>query len=105
MSSLWVEYKTDEKTSRSKISTEGCNDVDDFIKKLKNESQLGIPKDSVVTLHGPSGTAISVAGPISSLVPGNSFTNPLRVQVSPLPLITIKPASDPELTKFWNSIA
>ena len=43
---LWVEYKTDREAPISKVSTEGCNDVDDFIKKIKTESQLSIPKDS-----------------------------------------------------------
>ena len=77
---------------------------DDFIKKIRNEPQLGIPKDFTITLHGPSGTAISVGEPISSLVPGNSSKNPLRVQVSALPPVTAKPASDPELTSFWSSL-
>ena len=74
--------------------------VDDFIKRIKNESQLDIPKDYRITLHGPAGTAIIVGDPISSLAPGNSFTNPLHVQVSD----AAKPASNAELTSFWNSL-
>ena len=99
---LWVEYKTDKKTSISKVSIKGCKDVDDFIEKIKSHTQFSSIKDPEITLNGPSGAAISVGDPISSLVPGNSFTNPLRVQVSPLPLVTIKPASYVELTRFWN---
>ena len=96
---LWVEYKTDNKTTISKVSIEGCGD-DDFIKRIENEPQLGIPKNSRITLHGPSGTAIHSTKPISVLAPGNSAESPLHVQV----LDTFKPASDPELTLFWNSL-
>ena len=64
---LWVEYKTDDKNVISKVFTEGCKDVDDFIKKIR-KSHNSLPKDSEVTLHGPSGTAISVGDSISSLV-------------------------------------
>ena len=55
-----------------------------------------------ITLHGPSGTAISVGEPISSLVlPGNSFQQtPLHVQVS----VGTDPTSASVLTKFWNSL-
>ena len=49
------------------------------------------------------GTAISPAKPISVFMSGNSAENPLRVQVS-TSLTTIKPASDAELTSFWNSL-
>ena len=38
--------------------------------------------------------------PISVLIPGNSAESPLRVQIS----VAFKPASDAELTKFWNSL-
>ena len=98
--SLWVEYKTNNKTSKSKVFTERCNDVDDFIRKIRNEPQFSSIKNSEITLYGPSGTAISVGDPISSLVPGNSFTNPLHVQV----LIGTDPASTAMLTLFWNSL-
>jgi hypothetical protein len=101
---LWVECKIAEETFKSKVSIEGCVDVDDFIKKIRNESQLGIPKDSKVTLCTPSGTTIEINESSSSLLSGNSFTNPLHVQVSALPLITIKPAPDADLTSFWNSL-
>ena len=53
-----------------------------------------------ITLHGPSGIPIEVDEPISSLLPGNSSKTPLRVHVSD----AAKPASDPELTSFWNSL-
>ena len=76
------------------------NDVDAFIKKTRKEPQLEIPKDFSITLHGPSGTAIHPTESISVLIPGNSAENPLRVQISH----AFKPASDPKLTKFWNSL-
>ena len=58
----------------------------------------------MINLYGPYGTAIRPTKPISVLIPGNSAENPLRVQVSALPPVTAKPASDPGLTKFWNSL-
>ena len=97
---LWVEYKTDKKTSISKVPIKDYEFVGQIIRELKENTQFAIPRNAEITLHGPSGTAISVGDPISSLVPGNSFTNPLRVQIS----VAFKPASDPELTKFWNSL-
>ena len=74
--------------------------VDDFIRKIRKDTQFAFPKKVEITLHGSSGTAISVGDPISSLAPGNSFTNPLHVQVSD----AAKPASNAELTSFWNSL-
>ena len=76
----------------------------DFIKEIRNEPQFSSIKGSEITLHGPSGTAISPTKPISVLILGNSVESPLRVQVSALPLTTIKPVSDPGLTLFWNSL-
>ena len=101
---LWVEHKTDIKTCIAWIPIKKYQFVGQIIGKVKKDTQLAIPKNAEVTLHSSSGTAISVGDPISPLVPGNSFTNPLRVQVSPLPLTTIKPVSDPKLTLFWNSL-
>jgi hypothetical protein len=101
---LWVEYRTAEKTSKSKVSMEGCVDVDDFIKKIKQESQLGIPKDSEVTLCTSFGATIDVKESPCSLLPGNTPENPLHVQVSaPLP-VSVKLAPDTDLTKLWDSL-
>jgi hypothetical protein len=102
--SLWVEYKTDEKEYIHRIPLEDCDFVADFIEKIKNNTQFSVIKNSEITLHGPSGTAIRPTEPISVLIPGNSTENPLRVQVSaPLP-VSVKPAPDAELTSFWNSL-
>ena len=79
---LWVEHKIDKETYIHMISIEGCELVANFIDRVRSNPQLCIPKDLRITLHGPSGTAISVGDPISSLVPGNSLTNPLHVQIS-----------------------
>ena len=97
---LWVEYKTDKKTSISKVSIKGCKDVDDFIEKIKSHTQFSSIKNSEITLHRPSGAAIEVDEPISSLLPGNSSKNPLHVQVS----AGTDPASTAILTLFWNSL-
>ena len=37
---LWVEYKADPETSISRVSVEGCEVVDDFIKELKMSRNL-----------------------------------------------------------------
>ena len=97
---LWVEYKTDKKTSISKVSIKGCKDVDDFIEKIKSHTQFSSIKNSEITLHRPSGAAIEVDEPISSLLPGNSSKNPHHVQVS----AGTDPASTAMLTLFWDSL-
>jgi hypothetical protein len=101
---LWVEYKTERKVYKHWISFKGCEDVDDFIKKIRNGPQLGVPKGSQVILCTPSGAAIEVDESPSSLLPGNSSKNPLRIQVPEPPLIPIKSASHAKLTSFWNSL-
>ena len=101
---LWVEHKTETKTYLDWVPIKDYKFVAQFIREIKEDTQLAIPKNTEITLHEPSGTAISVGDPISSLVPGNSFTNPLHVQVSALPPVTAKPASNAGLTKFWNSL-
>jgi hypothetical protein len=101
---LWVEYKIAEETFKSKVSIEGCVDVDDFIKKIRNEPQLGIPKDFRVTLCTPSGETIDAGESPSSLLEGNTSKNPLHLQVSaPLP-VSVKPAPNTDLTLFWSSL-
>jgi hypothetical protein len=101
---LWVEYKTNNETCIENVSTEACVFVSHFIKNIRNEPQLAIQRDSRITLYGPSGTVIRSTEPISVLIPGNSTENPLRVQASAPPLITLKPAPDADLTSFWNSL-
>ena len=101
---LWVEHKTDIKTCIAWIPIKKYQFIGQIIRKVKKDTQLAIPKNAKITLYGPSGTAISPTELISVLIPGNSFTTPLRVQVSALPLATTKPASDAEPTSFWNSL-
>ena len=98
-----MECKTNGRTYIDKVFTSGCDDASDFIEDTRSELQLGIPKDSRITHHGLSGTAISPAKTISVFISGNSTENPHRVQVS-TPLTTINPASDAGLTSFWNSL-
>jgi hypothetical protein len=100
---LWIEYKEDKKTSRSKISTEGCRDVEDFIRKIRKEPQFSFMKDSEIILVRPSGTAVDAGESISSLLPRNSSKSPLRVQISaPLPTPT-GPNTGPISIPFWGS--
>ena len=88
------------KSLKAKSLPKDANNVDDFIRKIRNEPQFSSIKNSEITLYGPSGTAISVGDPISSLIPGNSFTDPLRIQVP----VGTDPTSATVLTKFWNSL-
>ena len=97
---LWVEYKTETKTYLDWVPIKDYEFVAQIIREIKEDTQLAIPKHSVIALYGPSGIAISVGDPISSLIPGNSFTNPLRVQVS----VGTDPTSAAVLTKFWDSL-
>jgi hypothetical protein len=101
---LWVEYRVGKESHISEVSTEGCEFIANLINRIRKEPQLNIPQNAYITLYGSSGTAISVVDPPSSLVPGNSFTNPLRVQVS-LPLATDQAGFDKELTFFWSSLS
>jgi hypothetical protein len=102
---LWVEHRTDAENCIHLISIEGCEFVAQFIDRIIGSgTQLGIPRDSRITLHGPSGTVIRSTEPISVLIPGNSTENPLRVQVSASLPVPVKPAPDANLTSFWNSL-
>ena len=97
---LWVEHKTEPKTYLDWVPIKDYKFVAQFIREIKEDTQLAIPKNTEITLHGPSGTPIEVDELISSLLPGNSSKTPLRIQVTDLS----KPASDAELNDFWNSL-
>ena len=97
---LWVEHKTETKTYLDLVPIKDYKFVAQFIREIKKDTQLAIPKNAEITLHSPSGTPIEVDEPISSLLPGNSSKIPLRIQVSDVS----KPASNAELTSFWNSL-
>jgi hypothetical protein len=54
---LWVAHATTAKTfGPTKVSIEGCSDVDDFLKEIKKESQLAIPSKTPITLYQSDGT-------------------------------------------------
>ena len=101
---LWVEHKTDIKTYIAWIPIKDYEFVGQIIKEIKENTHLAIPKNAEITLHGPSGTAISPTEPISVLIPGNSVESPYCVQVSTPPPVTTKPAFDAKLTSFWSSL-
>ena len=101
---LWVKYGADKERDIGRVSFKDCECVADFIKQVGNEVKYRIPENIYITLYGPSGTAIELDEPISSLLPGNSPENPLCVQFSSFPLVPTKLASDVELTSFWNSL-
>ena len=53
---LWVEYQTPAKTFLDKVSIQGCEDIADFLKEIKKESQLAIPENTPITLYQSDGT-------------------------------------------------
>ena len=97
---LWVEHKTDIETCIAWIPIKKYQFIGQIIREVKKDTQLAIPKNAKITLHGSSGTPIEVDEPISSLLPGNSSKAPLRIQVTD----PSKPASYAELNDFWNSL-
>jgi hypothetical protein len=104
---LWVEHITNIKTHIEWIPIKECEAVAQFIKEIKEDIQLAIPKNAEVTLFGLSGTAIRPTESTSVLIPGNSPESPLRtrVLVAPRPAPNdSNPVLDPELTSFWNSL-
>jgi hypothetical protein len=48
---LWVQHETPSKTFLDKVSFQGCDYVDDFLKEIKKESQLAIPQNNPITLY------------------------------------------------------
>jgi len=77
---LWVQHITSEKTFIDKVSTEGCEDIADFLKEIKKEFEISGPS-SHLTLYQPKGTTeIDVGDSPSLLVGGNSRGNPLIVK-------------------------
>jgi hypothetical protein len=97
---LWVEYETEEKVYKYSISFKGCEFVDDLIEEIRSDPRFSTLKNFEMTLCTPSGTTIEIDKSPSSLLPGNSSENPLHLQVSD----ASKPASDADLTSFWNSL-
>jgi hypothetical protein len=53
---LWVQHETPSKTFIDKVSIDGCEDIADFLKEVKKESQLSIPSKTPITLFQPDGT-------------------------------------------------
>ncbi len=92
MSKLWVAHKTPSRIfGPTKVSIEGCSDVDDFkgiienifLTKgaMRNNPELSIPQNTPITLYKSDGTTeIDVGDSPSVLVEGNSDGNPLIVR-------------------------
>lgn len=77
---LWIQHKTTEKTFICKVSTEGCQDIDDFLEKIRKTPQLAIHPASHLTLFKSDGTTEADVGDSPSLLfAGNSGSNPLVV--------------------------
>ena len=109
---LCVERRTDIKSYISWIPIKNHEFVGEIIREIREDTQLAIPKNTEITLHGPSGTVINPTRSISVLIPENSAENPVHVQVSETTphvqasalLTTTKEAFDTDLTSFWDSL-
>ena len=82
---LWVAYDTPAKTfGPTKVSSEGCSDVDDFKVAIRNNPQLAISPNAPITLYQPDGkTEIKPTDTVKSL--GNTGKDgdaPLIVKTS-----------------------
>ncbi len=66
---LWVQHITTARTfGPTKVSIEGCDDLDDFLKEIKKESQLAIPQNTPIALYKSDGTTeIKTTDTIQSL--------------------------------------
>ena len=82
---LWVQHQTTAKTyGPTKITIEECSDVDDFLKEIKKEIQLGIPQNTTITLYQPDGkTEIKPTATLKSLQgAGQNGDSPLIVKTT-----------------------
>ena len=91
-----------QETSISKISMK-MQFLMHFITNQKNPQFSSVK--FLITLHGPSGTAISVGDPISSLVPGNSFTNHSMFKSQQSRRLRLIVPSDPDVDQVLGLIA
>jgi hypothetical protein len=108
---LWVQHQTTAKTFIDKVSIEGCDDITDFLKEIKKETQLAIPKDSAITLYqlkDGQEVEIDVGDSPADYVTGNSRNNPLIVKtitIAPLPQIQTAALLSPCQIPFYNNIS
>ena len=81
---LWVAYKTPARTfGPTRVSIDGCEYVDDFLKEIKKESQLPIPQNTPITIFQSDGsTEIDVGASPADYLDGNSRQNPLFISVN-----------------------
>ena len=81
---LWVQHQMDGRTyGPTRVTIDGCEYVDDFLKEIKKESQLAIPKDTAITLYNADeNTEIDVGDSPADLVAGNSRKNALIVKTT-----------------------
>ena len=106
---LWVQHETTAKTyGPTQVPIKDCPFVDDFIKEIKKETQLAIPKDSAITLYqlkDGQEIEIDVGNSPADYVTGNSRKNPLIVKTT-APLTQFQPAAlfSPCQILFYNKI-
>ncbi len=84
MSSLWVKFKTN---NAVKVSTEGCQDVDDFLKACKKElsSKLGSYDVDQLFLQTTAGGSPLQPDDSITHITGNNAKNPLFITISSAP--------------------
>lgn len=87
--SLWVKFSS---RQPSKVRTTLNTDVDDFLMAVKNNSQLGIPKDSIIELSLAINAIPLVCRLLVSEIPGymtNSYDNPLIITIETLGMLLL----------------
>jgi hypothetical protein len=89
MSKLWVKFKSNKAT---KVSTKGCEDVDDFLKACKKElsSKLGTYDVDDLSLSTTDGGAALRPGTSLTLIPANTDDCPLFISIVPTVLLPSK---------------
>ncbi|KAI8894634.1 hypothetical protein BC833DRAFT_568188 [Globomyces pollinis-pini] len=78
---LWVQHNTAGKIfGPTKVSIEGCSDVDDFLKEIKKEFEISGPSSHLTLYQSDGTTVIDVEVNPSLLAEGKARKNPLVVK-------------------------
>ena len=79
---LWVAHEAlTKRFGPTRVSIEGCDYIDDFLKEIRKESQLAIPQNTPITLYKSDGTTeIDGGDSPTDYWNGNSSEYPLIVK-------------------------
>ena len=87
MAKLWVRFKPYNPTQ---VSTDGCDDVDDFIKATKKELQMPNPPQELFLTTTDGGPSLKPGDPLPAQ---NTDDTPLFISVAALLTTTSSPLS------------